>query len=78
MPIMSVENGYRVEMHGLGKTVPLRNLSEKRITEAVRKKLRSKYGHNNVTVSCSVDFKKDKWIGKCSITKKSYQYEIYE
>ena len=78
MPIMSVGNGYRVEMHGLGEIVPLRNLSEKRITKAVRKKLRSKYGHDNVTVSCSVDFKNDRWIGKCSINKKSYQYKIYE
>jgi len=78
IPILSVHNGYRAEMHGLGRNKSLRNLSEKRITKAVREKLRSRYGHNNVTVSCSANFRKNKWIGNCSINKKSYQYEITE
>jgi hypothetical protein len=78
IPIMSVGNGYQVEMHGLGKNVPLCDLSEKRITKAVREKLRSEYGHDNVTVSCSADFTNGVWTGTCSINEKSYQYEIHE
>ena len=78
IPIMSVDNGYQAKMHGLGRNKPLRNLSKKRITMAVREKLRNQYRHKNVTVSCSADFKKGIWTGKCTINENSYPYKITE
>lgn len=50
MPTLTVGNGFTTTIAGLGRNQNFPNLSEKRITKAVRAALRNKYGHEHVEV----------------------------
>jgi len=76
MALLIVQNGFRTELPGLGKIKLISKLGEKRITKAVRKKLRSEYGILNVIVSCKADFFDKTWHGRCTINDVGYKYEI--
>ena len=76
MALLIVQNGFRTELPGLGKNKLISKLGEKRITKAVRKKLRSEYGLFNVKVSCKADFFDKTWHGRCTINDIEYKYEI--
>ena len=53
MPTLTVGNGFTTTLPGLGRNQNFPNLSEKRITKAVRAALRQKYGDEHVEVSCA-------------------------
>lgn len=66
-----------VEIPGLGRYKPLRELSEKRITKAVRQVLRKEFGFANVTVSCDATSNdSDTWLGECTVEGINFQYRI--
>jgi hypothetical protein len=76
MPVLQVENGYRADIPGLGKIRVFAQLSEKRITRAVREELRRKYGEPKVEVSCTALFHKGHWRGRCEIDGRRYEYRV--
>lgn len=76
MALLSVQNGFRTELPGLGKNKLMSKLGEKRITKAVRENLRLKYGYLNVEVSCSAYFVNGIWQGKCKINNEVFNYKI--
>lgn len=73
---LEVTNGYEGTLLGLAKNKRLRDLSEKRITKAVRAALRLRYGVQCVTVSCTAIFSNEMWRGRCSISQVEYEYKI--
>ena len=77
-PNLIVSNGYHVGMFGLGKKKILQQLSEKRITQAVRKTLRAQYEpkHMKVVVSCHAVLSDKQWRGKCCIHGQFYVWTI--
>ena len=78
MPILFVDNGFRHELPGLGKNTPFGELSEKRVTKAVRECLRRYYGHTAVEVSCDAHMSSGAWEGQCEINGREYRYRIQE
>ncbi|MCX6821991.1 MAG: hypothetical protein NTW30_04405 [Candidatus Aenigmarchaeota archaeon] len=78
MLILIVDNGFTAELPGLAKIQTFSKLSQKRITRAVRKKLREKYGDRNCEVSCGVEFSNSIWNGKCKINNMEYDFRVVE
>ena len=76
MPILIVPNICQQTISGLGSRIPFSQLSEKRITKAVRECLRASFGHSNVKVSCSASFEGSSWRGECSINESHYSYTV--
>lgn len=77
MPTLKIsKNNYIGNLQDLGKIVTFCKLSEKRITRAVRNKIREDFKNLNISVSCSANFKSNKWEGICWIDDIEYQYEI--
>lgn len=76
MSLLMVHNGFKAELPGLGKNKRISELGEKRVTKAIREKLRLEYGLFNVTVSCRADFYDKTWHGKCTIYDIGYEYLI--
>jgi len=76
MAVLIVQNGYSSKLTGLGKIKPIYELSEKRISTAVRNNLRLEYGKINVKVPCNPSLLKGTWNGKCTIKGVEYNYEI--
>jgi hypothetical protein len=77
MPRLVVTNTQAIDIPDLAVRRPLRELSEKRITKAVREALRKQYGLENVTVSCSATLSQGQiWTGKCRIEEKEYSYRL--
>ena len=76
MTFLIVQNGYSSELASLGKIKFFSELSEKRITKAVRESLRLKYGYLNVEVSCSACFVNGIWRGKCKVNGEELNYKI--
>lgn len=72
----TVSNGYSGILKGLGRNKPIRNLSQSRITKAVRDHLRIIYGIMNVKVSCHAIYHQGHWSGNCKINNTSYTYNI--
>jgi hypothetical protein len=66
MPTLKV-NGSSLDVPSLGVRKSFPHLSEKRITKAVRNRLREEYGLHKVTVSCDAEPKGKSWQGRCSI-----------
>jgi len=69
-------NGYQIPLLGLGKIQVFANLSEKRVTRAVREALRTRYGEENVEVSCAAKFVDGCWEGKCMVQGQDFEYQI--
>lgn len=76
MALLIVQNGFKAELPGLGKNKFISDLSEKRITKAVREKLRTEYGLLNVIVSCEAYIFGKTWHGRCTINDVEFKYEI--
>jgi hypothetical protein len=76
MPGLQVQNGYSAAIAGLGKITAFAQLSEKRITKAVREDLRKKYGEPRVEVSCTALFRDGCWRGHCEIDGHQYECSI--
>jgi len=76
MALLIIQNGFRTKLPGLGRNKDISDLSDKRITKAVRKKMRIEYGLSNVIVSCKADFFNNTWHGRCTINDVEYKYEI--
>jgi hypothetical protein len=77
MPRLVVENEYEADLPGLGVRMLFIELSEKRVTRAVRDHLRGEYGHDNVHVSCSACLKDGRrWTGSCEINGSQLAYRI--
>lgn len=78
MPTLTVGNGFTTTVPGLGRNQNFPNLSEKRITKAVRAALRQKYGDENVEVSCAAAFESGEWVGACEIQGEPQGYRLQE
>lgn len=78
MPTLTVGNGFTTTMPGLGRNRNFPNLSEKRITRAVRDAPRQQYGDCGVEVSCSAAFERDQWVGACEIAGHPQSYTVRE
>ena len=76
MPTLTVGNGFTTTIPGLGRNQNFPNLSEKRITKAVRAALRDRYGHDHVAVSCSAAFESGEWVGACEIRGEPQRYRL--
>jgi hypothetical protein len=76
MSTLTVSNGYRVPLLRLGRNRAIQNLSQKRITKAVREELRQRYGLSNVEVCCSARLTSDGWRGSCKIHQEDLSYKI--
>ena len=68
--------GYLIPLLGLGKIQAFANLSQKRVTRAVREALRARYGEKNVEVSCAARFADGCWEGKCTVQGQNLAYQI--
>lgn len=77
MGTLLVANGYRVDLPGLGKIGALLSLSEKRVSKAVRKELRDRYGFDAVEVACNPIRYSDEWRGTCKISGELFAYKIF-
>jgi hypothetical protein len=66
----------KMDIPGLGSQRAFRELSQKRITKAVRAALREEYGPDNVEVSCSATCYHGIWSGKCRINGTPYSYRL--
>lgn len=78
MITLTVGNGFTTTIPGLGRNQNFPNLSEKRITKAVRAALRQKYGDENVEVSCAAAFESGEWVGACEIQGEPQGYRLRE
>jgi hypothetical protein len=76
MPQLSVFNGYKQTLSGLGKYQAFKTLSEKRITKCVREALRRRFGFAVVTVSCAAKFDGREWKGEYTLAGKPLGYRI--
>jgi hypothetical protein len=76
MSTLIIGNGYRVPLLGLGRNQAIQNLSQKRITKAVREELRRHYGLSNVEVCCAAKLTSDGWCGSCKICHEEFTYRI--
>ncbi len=76
MSTLTVSNGYRAPLLGLGRNRAIQNLSQKRITKAVREELRRHYGLSNVEVCCAAKLTSDEWRGSCKIHQEDLTYKI--
>jgi len=76
MSTLTVSNGYRTLIPGLGRYRGLGNLSKKRVSIAVRNKLRQEYGLANVEVSCEPEPTPNGWSGSCKIFQDAFHYTI--
>lgn len=76
MSILTISNGYRVPLLRLGRNRPIQNLSQKRVTKAVREELRRHYGLSNVEVCCAAKLTPDGWRGSCKIYEEEFTYGI--
>jgi len=63
-------------LKGLASRKKIDSLSQKRVTRKVREVLRRQFGEDNVQVSCGATYQNNRWIGKCVINNKTYQWEI--
>ena len=78
MPTLSVGNGFTTPLDGLGRNQNFPNLSEKRVTKAVREALRNQYGDDRVAVSCDATFERGEWVGACEIDSAAHAYRVRE
>lgn len=76
MPTLSVGRQPSVSIPGLGRIRDLSKLSQKRITKAVREKLRESYSTDEVEVSCTAVFNGTSWTGSCKIDEVPYPYRV--
>lgn len=77
MSVVFIGNGDQICLAGLGKVRAVAQLSEKRVTKAVREALRTEYGQSAVKVSCTATLSAGQnWEGGCSIHGKPYRYTI--
>jgi len=67
MARLIVARTNRIEIPGLARNKGFSELSEKRITKAVRESLRQKYGSDKVRVSCAAILVRGVWTGTCWI-----------
>jgi hypothetical protein len=77
MPTLIVGD-RKLKIPGLGKKRLLTDLSEKRITKAVRDILRSEFGYENITCSCRADVISGTWLGRCWIDGQKRTFRIEE
>jgi len=72
--------GHRANIPGLGSRKDLFQLSEKRVTQAVRNHLKQHFGNNRVKVSCSAQNLGNLWRGNYKIkngnTWRNYNYRV--
>lgn len=78
MITLLVSNGYQTLLPQLGKIRGVLNLSQKRVTKAVREELRRQYGLPYVSVSCQAALAVDVWRGSCRIHGEDFGYSIKE
>lgn len=76
MPVLKVGNVFEFPLPSLGRKRRFTQLSEKRVTKAVRQTLRTKYGVPSVEVSCAATLVGDAWKGQCMIGGERYAYVI--
>jgi len=71
MPHLVVEGRiFEADLPGLGSRTPFLELSEKRVTKAVRQCLRGEFGpdRDDVTVSCAAHPNgRNQWTGRCRL-----------
>ncbi|MFW6124317.1 MAG: hypothetical protein ACOC5G_03765 [Acidobacteriota bacterium] len=72
MKKLIIGNLHQTEIPGLGKYTSFEDLSQKRITKAVRQNLRKEFGNESVTVSCTASFVNGLWRGTCIINGQEY------
>lgn len=76
MTRLTVTNGYQAAMPEVGKVRGLRNVSEKRVTKAVREKLQRWYGDEAIEVACGATRSPDGWQGHCKIHGEDFEYKL--
>jgi hypothetical protein len=65
-----------LQIDGLGRRKPLRELSDKRITMAVRQVLRKQFGFDNVMVPCATLQRDGTWVGECLLDEVKFNYRV--
>jgi hypothetical protein len=78
MSTLIVGNGYQTSLPGLGRNRGFQNLSQKRVSKAVRENLRKHYGLLNVEVGCTPELASDGWHGSCKLYEEKFHYKITE
>jgi hypothetical protein len=78
MPTLAIANGFTIAIPDLGRNQNFPNLSEKRITKAVRAALRDQYGEKQVEVSCAAVYVNGEWMGACEIDGEPLRYRVRE
>jgi hypothetical protein len=76
VPSLTMDRSRSVSLPGLGKNTDFSELSQKRVTKAVRQALRDRFGLRNVEVSCSATFNGTEWVGTCEIDGERHVYRI--
>jgi len=76
MSTLIVGNGYRASLSGLGRNRGLQNLSQTRVSKAVREALRQQYGETNVSVGCEPELVSGGWHGLCTVHGEGFGYKI--
>lgn len=78
MAMLTVGDGFATEIPGLGRHQNFMNLSQKRVTKAIRSALRAQYGEARVEVSCEAVFADGEWVGACKIAGRPHRYHVRE
>ncbi len=76
MTTLTVSNGYQASLPGVGKIRGLRNLTEKRVTKAVREELRRWYGFDDIEVTCEAALTAHGWEGRCKIHGEPLRFKL--
>ena len=77
MARLIVMGTQELEISNLGRNKSLYELSEKRITKAVRAALREKYGFGEVEVSCAAVLSRGRvWTGRCCVRGIETSYQL--
>ncbi len=77
MPVLIIRGVCRINLPTLGQVKALADLSEKRVTKAVRQVLRTRFGRHNVEVTCkAIQARRSIWTGLCKINGQRYCYIV--
>lgn len=77
MALLVYMGSKKLDIPGLAHNKLLAELSQKRITKAVRETLRKQYGFPNVKVSCTATIVHGSiWTGKCTINGIETPYRL--
>jgi len=78
MARLAIMHGDDIDIPGLGSNKAVPELSQVRITTAVREALRIRYGLENVRVCNAATLRAQVWRGRCWIDGTEHPYSVME